>query len=228
MAAAKHLEFLMNGDEVRQVTINNVVIAGWTGRNVEAMEAHIKELEELGISRPSKTPTYYRCTVDQLTQDEDFQVIGTDSSGEIEFLIVSLDDGHWVGLGSDHTDRVVEATDVTVSKQMCAKPIARTLWRYADVEDHWDELMLKSTIIVNGKEEAYQEGPVTTMRDPKELISLYTDGGELAPGTLMFCGTLAVSGGVRPGEVFHASLSDAKLNRTINHSYKAASLPREE
>ncbi|MBT4940325.1 MAG: DUF2848 family protein, partial [Rhodospirillaceae bacterium] len=52
--------------------------------------------------------------------------------------------------------------------------------------------------------------------------------GELAPGTLMFCGTLAVSGGVRPGEVFHASLSDAKLNRTINHSYKAASLPREE
>ena len=27
MAAAKHLEFLMNGDEVRQVTINNVVIA---------------------------------------------------------------------------------------------------------------------------------------------------------------------------------------------------------
>jgi hypothetical protein len=228
MAAAKHLEFLMNGDEVRQVTINNVVIAGWTGRNVEAMEAHIKELEELGISRPSKTPTYYRCTVDQLTQDEDFQVIGTDSSGEIEFLIVSLDDGYWVGLGSDHTDRVVEATDVTVSKQMCAKPIARTLWRYADVEDHWDELMLKSTIIVNGKEEAYQEGPVTTMRDPKELISLYTDGGELAPGTLMFCGTLAVSGGVRPGEVFHASLSDAKLNRTINHSYKAASLPREE
>ena len=228
MAAAKHLEFLMNGDEVRQVTINNVVIAGWTGRNVEAMEAHIKELEELGISRPSKTPTYYRCTVDQLTQDEDFQVIGTDSSGEIEFLIVSLDDGYWVGLGSDHTDRVVEATDVTVSKQMCATPIARTLWRYADVEDHWDELMLKSTIIVNGKEEAYQEGPVTTMRDPKELISLYTDGGELAPGTLMFCGTLAVSGGVRPGEVFHASLSDAKLNRTINHSYKAASLPREE
>ena len=228
MAAAKHLEFLMNGDEVRQVTINNVVIAGWTGRNGEAMGAHIKELEELGISRPSKTPTYYRCTVDQLTQDEDFQVIGTDSSGEIEFLIVSLDDGYWVGLGSDHTDRVVEATDVTVSKQMCAKPIARTLWRYADVEDHWDELMLKSTIIVNGKEEAYQEGPVTTMRDPKELISLYTDGGELAPGTLMFCGTLAVSGGVRPGEVFHASLSDAKLNRTINHSYKAASLPREE
>lgn len=228
MAAAKQLEFLMNGEEARSVTINNVVIAGWTGRNVEAMEAHIVELEALGVSRPTKTPTYYRCTVDQLTMDEDFQVIGEDSSGEIEFIIVSLEDGLWVGLGSDHTDRVVEATDVTISKQMCAKPIANTLWRYADVEGHWDDLMLKSTIIVDGKEEAYQEGPVTTMRDPKELISLYTNGGELAPGTLMFCGTLAVSGGVRPGEVFQASLIDPKLDRTISYSYRAASLPPEE
>jgi hypothetical protein len=228
MTASKKLEFLMNGEDARTITINNVVIAGWTGRNIEAMEAHIAELQELGISRPSKTPTYYRCTVDQLTMEHEFQVIGNNSSGEVEFIIVSLEDGYWIGLGSDHTDRVVEASDVTISKQMCAKPIANTLWSYADVEEHWDDLMLKSTIIVDGKEEAYQHGPVTTMRDPKELISLYTDGGKLAPGTLMFCGTLAVAGGVRPGDVFQASLSDQKLGRTISYSYKAISLPPEE
>ena len=30
----------------------NLVIAGWTGRNVEALEAHIRELEALGVKRP--------------------------------------------------------------------------------------------------------------------------------------------------------------------------------
>lgn len=228
MTVKKQLEFLTDETTSRIVNVNNLVIAGWTGRNVDAMEAHISELEELGVSRPTKTPTFYRCSVDQLTMEEEFQVIGTDSSGEIEFFILSLEDGYWVGLGSDHTDRVIEATDVTVSKQMCAKPIARALWRYDDVVDHWDQLILKSTIIVDGDEENYQEGPVTTMRDPEELISLYTDGEQLSPGTLMFCGTLAVSGGVRSADTFQASLIDPKLDRNISYSYQAISLPPEE
>jgi hypothetical protein len=228
MTVRKQLEFLTDETTSRIVNVNNLVIAGWTSRNVDAMEAHISELEELGVSRPTKTPTFYRCSVDQLTMEEEFQVIGTDSSGEIEFFILSLEDGYWVGLGSDHTDRIIEATDVTVSKQMCAKPIARALWRYDDVVDHWDQLILKSTIIVDGDEENYQEGPVTTMRDPEELISLYTDGEQLSPGTLMFCGTLAVSGGVRSADTFQASLIDPKLDRNISYSYQAISLPPEE
>ena len=32
--------------------IDSLVIAGWTGRNVEALEAHIKELEAIGVKRP--------------------------------------------------------------------------------------------------------------------------------------------------------------------------------
>ena len=228
MTVKKQLEFLVDETIPRKVIVNNLVIAGWTGRNVDAMEAHISELEELGVSRPTKTPTFYRCSVDQLTMEEEFQVIGENSSGEIEFFILSLEDGYWVGLGSDHTDRVIEATDVAVSKQMCAKPIARALWRYDDVVDHWDQLILKSTIIVDGDEENYQEGPVTTMRDPEELISLYTDGEQLSPGTLMFCGTLAVSGGVRSADTFQASLIDPKLDRNISYSYQAISLPPEE
>ena len=189
MVASATFEFLMDGKEARKIAVKQLVVAGWTSRNLSAMEAHIAELEELGIPRPSKTPTFYRCSVDQLTMDHEFQVIGENSSGEIEFTILSLEDGYWIGLGSDHTDRAVEAIDVTVSKQMCAKPISNSLWRYEDIRDHWDKLILKSTIVVNGKEEAYQEGPVTTMRDPNELISLYTNQRKLSLGTLMFCGT---------------------------------------
>ncbi len=228
MKPGKSLKFLFDGEDEREITINNLVVAGWTGRNVEAMEAHILELEELGIARPSRMPTFYRCSVNQLTTDQDFQVIGNNSSGEIEFIILSLEDGYWIGLGSDHTDRVVEATDVTLSKQMCSKPIANTLWRFDDVKDHWDKLILQSTIKNDGIEELYQKGPVTTMRDPEELISLYTNGGKLNLGTLMFCGTLAVEGGVRPAETFHGSLKDVEMNRTIYFDYRAISLPAEE
>ena len=228
MSVKKKLEFLIDGVTERTVVINSLIIAGWTGRNVEAMEAHISELEKLGVSRPTKTPTFYRCGVEQLTMEREFQVIGTDSSGEIEFFILSLDDGYWVGLGSDHTDRAVEVIDVTVSKQMCAKPIAKKLWRYDDIIDHWNDLTLKSSIIVDGKEEKYQEGLVTTMKDPKDLISLYTGGKKLLPGTLMFCGTLAVSGGVRSADIFQASLIDPILDRKIEFSYQAIILPSEE
>lgn len=228
MSVKKKLKFLIDGVTERTVVINSLIIAGWTGRNVEAMEAHISELEKLGVSRPTKTPTFYHCAVEQLTMEREFQVIGTDSSGEIEFFILSLDDGYWVGLGSDHTDRAVEVIDVTVSKQMCAKPIAKKLWRYDDIIDHWNDLTLKSSIIVDGKEEEYQEGLVTTMKDPKDLIALYTGGKKLLPGTLMFCGTLAVSGGVRSADIFQASLIDPILDRKIEFSYQAIILPSEE
>ena len=44
----------------KKVRIDDLVIAGWTGRNVEALEKHIAELEELGVPRPSSVPCFYR------------------------------------------------------------------------------------------------------------------------------------------------------------------------
>ena len=40
--------------------IKNLVVAGWTGRNVAALEAHIKELEAIGVKRPKSVPIFYR------------------------------------------------------------------------------------------------------------------------------------------------------------------------
>jgi hypothetical protein len=38
----------------------NLVAVGWTGRNVAALEAHIKELEAPGVARPRSVPIFYR------------------------------------------------------------------------------------------------------------------------------------------------------------------------
>ena len=120
--------------------IKNLVVAGWTGRNIAALEAHIKELEALGVARPKSVPIFYRNAVSLLTTADSIQAVGEKSSGEVEFVLYSLNDGLWLGIGSDHTDRHAETINVTLSKQMCAKPVGPLLWPYAAVRPHWEKL----------------------------------------------------------------------------------------
>jgi hypothetical protein len=208
-------------------SIKNLVIAGWTGRNVAALEAHIKELEAIGVKRPKTVPIFYRVAYSLLTTASSIEVMADQSSGEVEFVLFALDDGLWLGLGSDHTDRKAETVGVTLSKQMCAKPVGATLWRYDDVKPHWDKLVLRAFVPDGGKRRLYQEGPVTNMRPPEELIKLYTGGDKLAPGTAMFCGTFAVHGGISYSGTFDMELEDPVLGRKLTHGYKIVSLPDE-
>ena len=143
--------------------IKNLVIAGWTGRNVAALEAHIKELEVIGVKRPKSVPIFYRVARSLLTTDDAIEVMADKSSGEVEFVLYALDDGLWLGVGSDHTDRKAETIGVTLSKQLCAKPVGAVLWRYDEVKPHWDKLTLRAFATDGGARRLYQEGPVTNM-----------------------------------------------------------------
>jgi hypothetical protein len=212
------------GLKQHNVSIDHAVIAGWTGRDAASVEKHIKELEALGVKRPATTPIFYRVAASRLTTDDSIEVMGGASSGEVEFVLLQCRGRLWVGTGSDHTDREVEAYGVTVSKQMCEKPIAPQFWLFDDVAAHWDRLMLRSYATINGKRALYQEGSVAAMRHPEDLIARYSKSG-LDEGTLMFCGTLAVHGGVRPAERFEFELDDPVRGRKIHHAYSLTSLP---
>jgi hypothetical protein len=207
--------------------IRRLIVAGWTGRDVAALEKHIRELEAIGVQRPKRTPIFYRCAASLLTTAETIEALGEASSGEVECVVYALDDGLWVGLGSDHTDRKAETVGVSLSKQMCAKPVGPHLWRYDEVAPHWDRLILRSFAHVGGERRLYQEGAVAGMRPPSELIGLYTEGGALAAGSAMFCGTLAVHGGIAAAGMFEMELEDPVLHRIIRHSYKIETLPVE-
>src|SRR5689334_20810976 len=115
------------------VTITQAVIAGWTGRDKAALERHISELEALGVKRPASTPIFYRVAAARLTVDETIEATGGASSGEAEYVLLQHGGRLWVGTGSDHTDREVETYGVTVSKQMCDKPVAPRFWPFDDV-----------------------------------------------------------------------------------------------
>jgi len=199
--------------------VDELVIAGWTGRDEAALRNHIRELEELGVKPPKSTPIFYRVAADLLTTGNEIQVSGPDTSGEVEFVLLAKRDGLWVTVGSDHTDRKAETIGVSLSKQLCAKPIAKDAWRYDDVKDHWERLLLRSW--ADG--ELYQEGPVTAMRSPEDLLSRYP----LKAGWVMFCGTLAAKGGIRPAKVFRMELEDPVRSRKLAHEYRITVLPVE-
>jgi hypothetical protein len=226
MSAQIDFEFLRAGERRRsEALVERLVIAGWTGRDQEALETHIRELEELGVPRPKRTPIFYRVAASLLTTAPEIEVIGTESTGEVEFVLVNVGGEVWVGVGSDHTDRKAETVGVTLSKQMCPKPLGPELWALADVEGHWDELTLQSYAIAGGARALYQQGSVSAMRHPRELINLYGDG--FASGTAMFCGTFGVIGGIRWADTFAIELEDPVLGRRITHSYDLRTLPIE-
>ena len=220
------LDFTLHADGGAKrlaVEIRHAVIAGWTGRDKAALEKHIVELEELGVPRPASTPIYYRVAAARFTTADAIECTGPDSSGEVEFMVLESGGRRFLGVGSDHTDRTVETYGITVSKQMCDKPVAPELWVLDDVLPHWDSLIIRSFATIGGERVLYQEGPVSAMLPPGEIIAGYGPG--LSEGTAMFCGTLAAKGGIRPAARFEFELEDPVLKRTIRHGYDVSILP---
>jgi hypothetical protein len=209
------------GSNPTAVAIDQLIIAGWTGRDREAVEKHIRELQALGIKPPTSTPIFYRASVSRVTTDAAIEAVGESSGGEAEFVLLRHASRLWVGAGSDHTDREVEKYGVTVSKQLCEKPIARVLWPYDEVAEHWDRLILRSHVLASGKSVLYQEGSVAALLHPLDLMERH---GALADGTLLFGGTLPAHGGVRATSEFAFELEDPVRRRKIAHAYRVQPL----
>ncbi len=213
------LRFERAGIAPAEVTIHTLIIAGWTGRDEVGLRHHVEELAALGVPAPSSMPVFYRVAAANLTQDAAIQVLGPDTSGEAEPVVVSLVDGLWLGLGSDHTDRKAETAGIALSKQLCPKPVGTALWRLEEVLPHWDRLLLTSTIEDGIR---YQHGALAAMRAPDDLLAR---GPALPPGSAMFCGTLGAIGGIRPSARFAMELHDPVLGRTLRHAYDVHPLP---
>ncbi len=216
--------FTLAGRDRVAVEIEQLVIAGWAGRDEAVLRHHVEELAAIGVPRPSAMPVFYRVAAQTLTQAPVLSVLGPDSSGEVEPVLVALADGLWLGLGSDHTDRKAETFGIALSKQLCGKPVAGALWKLAEVEGHWDLIELRAFAVIDGKRELYQEGTLASLRPPADLIARKPGGG-LPPGTAMFCGTLGAIGGIRPASRFEMELVDPVLGRRIAHGYDVAALP---
>ena len=213
------------GSQTVTCAVTDLVIAGWAARDQAAVQHHIDELAAIGVPPPSTVPLFYRTAASLLTQTDRLEVLGPDSSGEVEPVIVSMDDGLWVTVGSDHTDRKAETHGVALSKQLCGKPIGKDAWRLDEVAAHWDALELRAYATISGERVLYQDGKLATLRPPSDLITRFAGSERLAPGHAMFGGTLGAIGGVRPSTRFEMEINDPVLGRTIRHGYDIVPLP---
>ncbi|MGE0311351.1 MAG: DUF2848 domain-containing protein [Lautropia sp.] len=209
------------------LALHTLVVAGWTGRDADAIAHHIAELAAIGIPAPSAVPLFYRVAASLATQQASIQVVGAGSSGEIEPVLLRALGAWWLTLGSDHTDRDAERNGIAIAKQACAKPIARVAWRFDDVRDRLDALELVARIAEDGATETYQRGTLARIRPLPGLIDdmLRATGLPLRDGLAMFCGTLPAIGPIRASSRFGGELRDPVSGRSIALDYRIDALP---
>ena len=212
--------------DVGTVDITELVIAGWTARDVSALNEHIDQLKAIGVQTQARVPMYYRIGAELLTQAEEIQVLGDDTTAEVEPVLVGAPDRLWVTVGADHTDRKIESYGVAIAKQVCPKVLARAAWRFEDIEPHWDQLVMRSFVEEGSRRVPYQEGLLAVLRPPRELVAAWNNGNpRLPPGVALFCGTLSCQGTIRSTSRFEIELEDPVLGRKISHAYRVRALP---
>ena len=224
------LHFQVEGEAGFDLLPAQLVVAGWTGRDTAAIEHHIEELASIGVPRPSSVPLYYRLGRMLLTQDDTLEMLGTASSGEAEPVLLRHRGRWWLTVGSDHTDRAVESYSVAVSKQLCAKPLARQAWAWDDIAARADHLTLHSEIFEHDRWVPYQDGPLARIRPLPSLVEGLPPDVPVTDGLVLFCGTLGAiprddGVGIRPAERMRIELIDTAGGRRITHEYAVLPLP---
>src|SRR5699024_550032 len=113
-------------------------------------------------------------------------------SGEAEIVLIFGDtkDEVYVTVGSDHTDRGLETTNINKSKQVCDKPFAQKAWKLSDVLDHWDELELSSKVYIDGEWVEYQQDTLKTILPYKDIIEYIKIVNAPLTNSIFFSGTV--------------------------------------
>ncbi|PRS40597.1 hypothetical protein C6W19_07100 [Bacillus sp. RJGP41] len=198
-----------------------LLIAGYTGKDQESVKKHIDELKEIGVPAPPQVPMIYDLSTNLITTNNSISVIQESSSGEAEVVIMKIQGKWYLGLGSDHTDRGLEKVSIQKSKQVCSKPISSQFWALDDVKDRWDDIEMRSWMIVDGVKNEYQAGKLGEFLHPEELLKIIEERGYDSEDMIVFCGTLPIiNGEFIYGEAFSAELYDRLTDNKIQLNYR--------
>lgn len=220
------LELTIEGDGSKKLNfeVQKLVNAGRSARDITNVRKHMEELRKTGITIPDEFPIFNLVTPERITTGDHFEVLmNSKTSGEVEFVLL-LDNGNvYVSVGSDHTDRELQKTNKVAAKQIYYNVIAPTVWRFEDVKEYWDDLIMRSWVQEKGQRQLYQEGKLVEMLRPEKLIeevnSRVTGG---LSGMVIFSGTLpTLSGELSYSSRFDMELIDERAGRAIKHTYFA-------
>ncbi len=216
------LELNVVGGEKFSLETRALINAGRTGRDSEAVRKHIEELRKEGINISGEIPIFHPKVKERIITGNKFEALpNSKSCGEVEFVLIFNDNNIYVGLGSDHTDREFEKVDIRAAKQLYPNVLAPDVWRYEEVADYWDELVMRAWVKKDGKKVLYQEDVLGALLPPDDLINRVKSN--YLPdlnGLVLFGGTFPVLGGkLIFSEYFDMELYDPKKDRSIKHDY---------
>jgi hypothetical protein len=196
-----------------------LIIAGYTGRNETAVAAHIEELAAIGIPPPASVPAFFVLDPSLVTSDPVVTISGSNTSGEVEPVLIRHKGRYYLGVGSDHTDRDVERSDIAASKAACPKPVGHQVVALPDdlAMLDWDAIDVESD--VDG--EPYQRGSLAAMRTPTDLLSrMAATLGQVEDDLVIFCGTVPLlTGAFRAGRHWRIQLT-LNANTALIHTYE--------
>jgi hypothetical protein len=100
--------------------------------------------------------------------------------------------------------------------------VSSAVWRYADVRERWDNLILRSWVGETGREQLYQEGRMAALLRPEDLFALLRRRlGNLVDGAAVYTGTIPLIGGAFISKpYFEAELFDETTGDSLKCSYR--------
>jgi hypothetical protein len=211
------LSFRLPTGETLTVEVRRALAAGATGRDAEKVRRHIARMAELGVTPPPHVPMLYPLMPTLVTNATDIGVIGTDSTPEVEAVVFTWKGIDYVTVGSDHTDRRIEAASSLQGKNSCPKVTGTTAWPLAEVLDHWDALTLRASC----GDVLLQEGGVATLLPVQALMDFVVRyDGVPWDGRLFFGGTVPTLASPPKGQAtITLELRDPLRQRALTHAY---------
>ena len=191
--------------------------AGASARDREKVQKHIAHLSTLGVKPPPHVPMLYPLLPTLLTNASDIGVIGDNSTPEIEVVLFRAGGMDYLTVGSDHTDRRIEAISALQGKNSCPKIVATSAWPVREVLGHWDSLTLRSRC----GDALLQEGALSHVMTYENLVSFVREqDGDQAEGRVVFSGTVPTKATPPKGDVtIRLELADPVRQRTLTHDY---------
>lgn len=200
-----------------------LINAGYTGRDQAAVKEHVEELKKMGVIAPDKTPCFFPKGPDRIQRDGVIYPLDINCSGEVEFVLLVAEDGWYITVGCDIFDYKVEGFQADKSKLLYPNYLAKEVWKYEEVKDHWDELVIRSWI---GPDHAtlYQESKLEKVMHiedmVKEMEAHLKDGA--VTGTVLSGGSVACFvDGMPCMECMEFEIYDPVLDRRIESHYDA-------
>src|SRR5919199_718864 len=193
---------------------------GWSSRDLEAVRQHAAELAHMGVPAPTRVPIYFPLTTSVAVTAERIEVLGAETSGEIEYALLFAPDGEvYVTVASDHSDRAAERHGIQLSKQLCPDVLAPEVWPYSEVAPHWDRLVLRCWVSREGQRQPYQEAALTELLSAEDWLRTLDREHLRQPGLIFLSGTPPTIGGLVYGDSFEMEFQDPVLERAIRHRY---------